>query len=317
MHDRHLKSASTPRISGRVSVPLIAVALGAAFLFLHALIDAYVFHLGSLLDRLAPEDGYDVADRLERLALLVAFSLYAQHLLRRDRRIAGELRLSEARLVASQRIAHLGSWEWGIATGALAWSDETFRFFGLAPGESGSTFERFMAAVHPEDRAMLDTALRASLVSENGTFPPTEFRVVRPDGTIRVIEAQGETAAGAAGAVTRMVGTALDITERKRIETELRRAMAEAEAAHRVKAEFLANMSHEIRTPLNGILGFSELLSDTPLTDEQREYVETITASGASLLRIIGDILDFSKLEVGKLTLETFDFDLAAAVEEV
>ncbi len=114
-----------------------------------------------------------------------------------------------------------------------------------------------------------------------------------------------------------VVSLALNITETIRYQKDLKTARERAEAASRAKSSFLANMSHEIRTPMNGVVGMAELLADSALTDEQRLYVNTIKTSGEALLVIINDVLDYSKIEAQRLSLNPEPFDLERAIHEV
>lgn len=114
-----------------------------------------------------------------------------------------------------------------------------------------------------------------------------------------------------------MIDVARDITDRKKKEEKLQNALQMAEAASLAKSEFLANISHEIRTPMSGIVGMADMMLDTPLTDRQRDCLETIRRNSDSLLTVINDILDFSKIEAGKLDLEVIDFNLRTALEEI
>ncbi len=351
------------------------------------------------------------------------------------------LEKSRERLASAQQIAHLGSWELDLARDELTWSDEVYRIFGLEPQQFAATYEAFLEAVHPDDRAAVNDAYSRSLREGKDCYE-IEHRVVRGSGEIRYVHEKCEHFRNASGEIIRSVGMVHDITERRaaeaalresdlsyrqildsipgmvftmrpdgycdylgaqwaeftgvardallgngrydslhpddrpralaawreaarqcvpydleyrirrhdddyewfkvrvrpirneaggiarwigtalnidqlvRTQEELRRAKADAEAATRAKSEFLANMSHEIRTPMNAIIGMTELTLDTPLSRQQRDYLEMVQSSAESLLKVINDILDFSKIEAGLMEFDSAPIDLRDIVEK-
>jgi PAS domain S-box-containing protein len=144
-----------------------------------------------------------------------------------------------------------------------------------------------------------------------------EMEMPLPDGTPRTLHYSKASMTDAGGAVTGMIGVIFDTTERKVLERRLEDAKDAAEAASRAKSQFLANMSHEIRTPMNGIIGMTDLVLDTPLSAVQRDYVETVRQSADALMEIINDLLDLSKIEAGRLELESIDFELRGLLEHL
>ena len=168
--------------------------------------------------------------------------------------------------------------------------------------------------LHPDDHEQM-RRVRAEGI-EVGAARVIERRLVRRDGSVLIARSHVAALLDSEGKKI-YLSVVEDITTFRLGEQKLREAKEAAEAASRAKSQFLANMSHEIRTPMNGVLGMTELLLGTQLTDKQRRFAEAVYRSGEGLLSIINDILDFSKVEAGKLELDASDFDLRTLVEDV
>ncbi|MBL8385426.1 MAG: PAS domain-containing protein [Burkholderiales bacterium] len=207
-----------------------------------------------------------------------------------------------------------GVWDEDLAAGTVYFSPRYRDILGFGPDEDLRDHAHDDSCYHAEDRAAVLAARTTAL--RDGTPLDLEFRMRRADGEYVWVNARAKASYGADGVPVRYTGAIIDIGRRKEAEFALRDANQRALEAAQVKSTFLATMSHEIRTPLNGVIGSAGLLQDTPLNAEQQDYVETIRISGVQLLTLIDDILDYSKIESGRMELEDEPFDVATVIED-
>jgi PAS domain S-box-containing protein len=217
----------------------------------------------------------------------------------------------QALLAATSRMGGIGGWELERGASTLIWSDMVFHIHDLPVGEP-PRWDDVVKFYPLPSRELIAAALLAAF-KEGKSFDLT-CQIITAKGRQRWIRALGEPQ-WLDGRCSRVIGAFQDVTEAREAADALREAKEAAEAANRAKSEFLANMSHEIRTPLIGVIGMTELLLDTPLIPEQRDYAEIVRSSGESLLAVINDILDVSKIEAGHLQLESVDFNLRTLIE--
>ncbi len=245
------------------------------------------------------------------------------------KQIEAQLRASADRLTMATQAGAIGIWDFDPVHNVLTWDDQMFRLYGKSREHFRADLEAWRMAVHPDDRIHASDEFQSALSGDKDF--ETEFRVVWPDDSIHHIRALALVRRDTSGQPLHIVGTNWDITTQKESAEQLldsnrkllsananANALAqEAASANAAKSRFLANMSHEIRTPMNGIVGTIELLLGSRLTPEQYQFANVAKGCGRDLLALIDGILDLSKIESGKITLEKQCFEPRESIEAV
>jgi PAS domain S-box-containing protein len=254
---------------------------------------------------LADRSETEIVQILEGLLSAVAISLLILGAVLEERARADE-RVAEAvaGLNEAQQVAHIGSWEWNIGPDRVTWSDELFRIYGHEPGSQEMTLQSYLDQVHPADRDLVVATVERAL-AEGMPFI-YDHRIVLPDGTVRWAQSRGRVIRDDSGAPVRMVGTAQDVTERKRIDD--------------LRDTILAAVSHELRTPLTAILGFAITLKERGgelAATARRAIAEHLLEQAQRLDRLLLDLLDLDRLRHGSARATFDQADVADLVARV
>ncbi|MCU1262066.1 MAG: domain S-box [Bryobacterales bacterium] len=208
------------------------------------------------------------------------------------KRVEAALRRSEAYLSEGQRLSHTASGAWNVSTGEVFWSEEMYRIYGFDPRSAKPSYELFFQIVHPEDRPFLEQAFK-KVVEERSEYD-LDFRIVRPDGAIRFIHSVGHPLFNESGELTEVIGTVMDVTERKNAEGALQKARAELAHVARISTmgELTSSIAHELNQPLGAIaIDAGACLQwigrEIPAMKETRKAVERIAKNAVRAADVI------------------------------
>lgn len=239
-----------------------------------------------------------------------------RNLLHSTEELTYNLKINQERFELALKAAQNGLWDWNLINDDVYYSPTWKTMLGYDDDEISNSLHEWKKRIHPQD---FSKSLKDIEEYLNGTTDvyESQVRIECKDGSYKYILSKGISIADEDGDVIRFIGLNIDITEQKQIQQDLQAAKQEAEQANRAKSDFLANMSHEIRTPLNGIIGLTDLVLKTELNEKQKDYLNKSKISSVALLRIINDILDYSKIEAGKLDLECNEFNLDSTIDDI
>lgn len=227
-----------------------------------------------------------------------------------------EIRRNEERLKEAQEIAKTGYFELNVDTSSMFWSEAIYNMLDMSSDEQALNKDEFKKLVYPEDQYKLDFYLNHVL--DNNESVQYDLHLKTLKGKEKYFSITGSPRFNKAHNVDRVIGTAVDITDRKELEQDLIVAKVKAEESDRLKTAFLLNISHEIRTPLNGILGFLDLLHDTDITKEEQEhYIEMVNEGSDRLLNTVDDVMEISRIESGLVSPVFKTFDLNRLMDDL
>jgi signal transduction histidine kinase/DNA-binding NarL/FixJ family response regulator len=282
------------------------------------------------------------AARLEAESLLEIKSRELHAAVKESRRLTRQLEktveLQTQELLSAQRVTKLGTFVWDITENSFSWSEGSREVLDLDQSTTRNSFEEFLAAIHPDDRHIMQhisEILHQSVESGDKFVIDTEktFRLKQRGEDIRWIKFVCDSTdfkffSGAVQDITESVVAAKDVRQARtelesrladleKTQHKLRVAHEEAQTANATKSRFIAMISHDIRTPINGLLGTLTLLADSELESSQRELLQVATSSAELLRVLVNDVLDFARLETGQIQLEPANFNIRDLVSQL
>jgi PAS domain S-box-containing protein len=234
------------------------------------------------------------------------------------------LRTSEERLSKAQGMAHVGNWEWDLATNQLWWSEEVYRIYGVDPANFVPTFDAVGKAMYPDDLEPFLQAVNAAIY-ERKRFE-MDYRLVRPDGGLRTVHTIGEMTYDTDGEALTQSGTVQDVTDRRRAEEERERLIAQLQEANEklksidaMKTNFISMVSHELRTPLTTIKAFVELLlmKQGMPQEKKMKLMGSINVETDRLARLVTDLLDLARIEAGSMRWQVDEVSIEEVIRNV